>query len=57
MKGKILVKAKKIRLTATGSIETDVEDEEQEFERNKVNRMSLREVFQNSQEVDILSPR
>ena len=53
---KILVKAKKIQLTASGSVDVDVNKEEEEEEeeetleerRKSLAKLSLRQVFQHS---------
>jgi hypothetical protein len=51
LRNRILVKAKKIQLTATGSIDTEIEEDEEETEeRVRVAKLSLREVFHHSAE-------
>jgi len=49
---KILVKAKKIHLTATGSVDIEVDEEEFEERRSSLAHLSLRQIFQHSIDAD-----
>jgi len=49
---KILVKAKKIHLTAAGSVDVEVEEEEAEERRSSLAHLSLRQIFQHSIDVE-----
>merc|ERR1719458_2216613 len=49
---KILVKAKKIHLTAAGSVDVEVEEEEAEERRASLAHLSLRQIFQHRIDVD-----